>query len=254
MGAIYRDQTVELNLNGQTISGLLEGAWGTSVLLFERCAVHLFNGTLDGRAGTNEHAHCVRFLNCPSVYMHDVMLLGGKGDGVYISHDQPGSTGTGSRNVVIERIHGKGTNQGRNFISIICGETMRIEDWSTEAWTAPGMPGGLDIEPDLPQEYVDDVMIRRGQIFAGTAGALAGIMVYNQIGHAPITRIYSEDCQVWGPFNAGLRLGGSPHQSETVTHIRPLVRNCRVNVMEENGKMTIVDPRFHRRRRRKRHA
>jgi hypothetical protein len=251
VGAIYRDRDVELNLNGQTISGFLEGAWGTSVLLFERCRVHLFNGTLDGRAGIGEHAHCVRFLNCPSVHMHDVMLLGGQGDGVYISHDKPGSTGTGSQNVLIQRIHGKGTNTGRNFISIICGRTIRIEDWSSEAWTVPGMPGAIDIEPDWPGEYVDDVMVRRGKMFGGAGGALGGFVIANHIAHAPITRVFSEDCEIYGPFNAGLRLAGSSRQREEVTHTRTLIKGCRVNVKESDGKMNIVQPRFRIRKRKK---
>jgi hypothetical protein len=95
------------------------------------------------------------------------------------------------------------------------------------------------------------VTIRRAKIHAGNGGALAGIMVYNAIAHAPITRVYTEDCDIYGPFKAGLKLAGSPRQQEQITHVRPLVKGCRVNVKETEGHMNIVQPRFRRKKKKR---
>jgi hypothetical protein len=241
VGQIYRDQpSLEINLQGATIGGFEWGGGGSTVLLFERCGVHLHNGTIDCVSGAhNSHSHGVRLLNCPVVHMHDVQLIGGPGDGIYISHDNPGGTGQGSEQVVIERVHGKGQHQGRNFISIICGRYMRITDWSCENWTLAGMPGGLDVEPDFADEYVESVHIARGKVHTSVPGALFGIGVVNYIAHAPITNIVTEDCAVYGPNGAGFALYGSPHQDEQFTHIRPIVSGC-PPTYQHDGSMTLV--------------
>jgi hypothetical protein len=244
VGAIYRDQDIELNLQGATIGGFLWGGGGDTVLLFERCRVHVFNGTIDCNTGShNSHSHGIRFLNCPVAHAHDLQFRGGPGDGIYISHDNPGGVGQGSEQVVIERVHGTGNHLGRNFISIICGRTMRITDWSSTNWTLPGMPGGLDIEPDFPQEYVNDVHIARGVVRTSQPGALFGIGAVNYIAHANMVGITTEDCRVEGPHNAGFALYGSPHQDEGVTHIRPQVSGC-PPVYQQDGTMTLVNPGF----------
>lgn len=250
MGQHIHDQSnVVIDLGGRSISGYVDGGGGRSILLLERCTgVTIQHVRFDGQGSVlpwYEHAHCIRLLNCRDVNLLDLHGDDVMGDGLYVSHDLPfargvGIEGRGSENIYGQHLEFKGASVGRNGISIICGRHILLEDIYIENVTKIDMPGPIDFEPDWPQEYIEDVTVRRANF--NTGRSIMGIGVHNAVAHTPrISGITWEDVSVHGPVEAAFYADAGGQSLLPIALVRPLAFGADAALLERNaGKFAVT--------------
>ncbi|RKN79179.1 hypothetical protein [Paenibacillus ginsengarvi] len=122
----------------------------------------LNNGCVENVAYTvnQEQKHCLVLLNCQDVTIDRFHCLNPCGDGLYIS--------SGSKNMKLGTITGQADAQiGRNLVSIINAQNIRIDYLYSDNIGHYDMPGGFDIEPNASTETVRNVFVNSMNITGG---------------------------------------------------------------------------------------
>lgn len=143
--------------------------------------ISIRNLTLEGRVvaqGFAEHAHLLRLDGVEDVLIEGVLFRGFQGDGLYLgSGIEPGQV-RHNRRITVRACRFDGVNRdNRNGISVIDGDTIRIEGCSFVNCTRANMPGPIDIEPDAqPMAIVRAITIEDCQ-FEGNGGNVGEISI-----------------------------------------------------------------------------
>ncbi|MDB5797074.1 MAG: hypothetical protein JWP36_976 [Paucimonas sp.] len=123
--------------------------------------------------GFAEHVHLLRLAGVSDVRIENVVFRGFRGDGLYLG---AASAGVHNRRVLVRACVFDGINHAnRQGISVIDGETLRIEDNSFERCTRNNMPGAIDFEPNDGRSIIRDVSVKRNRFndVGGNVGVIA---------------------------------------------------------------------------------
>jgi hypothetical protein len=108
-----------------------------------------------------------------------------------------------------------GQNASRNAVSVICGSDHNILRNTITRWSRSDMPGGIDLEPDVPEMSIHNVIVAENlidntdstvQMWNGISSAL------NQHGSRSSNVVISHN-EVKGAIENGLYIGPTPPDS-----------------------------------------
>jgi hypothetical protein len=179
-----------LNMNGR-LKRNDNSARSSMIVLSNSTNVSIGTIRTDGNAANNgyggflvdEVKQDVRLDNCTRVKIGLLDSINPAGDSLYIA----GGTGNNTTNVQIDTVSSVSTTfTGRNAVSIIKGANIQIGKILSINTGHPGngstqlaMPSGLDIEPNISTDLVNNVQV--GSLIVRSAGG-GGLGVYSGAG------------------------------------------------------------------------
>jgi hypothetical protein len=95
---------------------------------------------------TGEAGHCIYIRNCNNVLIEDVEITEAWGDGIYLGNSQGAYRGqdTSPRNIIIRG--GNITDNGRNNVSVVCGENILVDGPELARADRTLPMAGIDVE------------------------------------------------------------------------------------------------------------
>lgn len=126
--------------------------------------------------GFDEYRHLVSINGVQGVRIHNVLVKGFRGDGIYIGSGTKAGQERHNSDVAIEDCRFDGINRAnRNAVTVIDGDGIVIRRNSFANTTAPNMPGAVDVEPDrFPFHVVRNISITDNQF--DSIGGFVGII------------------------------------------------------------------------------
>ncbi len=128
--------------------------------------------------GFSEHRHLLNFNGVTQLWIHDCIIRGFRGDGLYLGSSNVFGVERHNISVRISQNEFDGINcDNRNGISVIDGTGIRIEDNYFTRCSRRDMPGPVDIEPN--GDYflrIEDILIE-GNRFDDCGGGVGKISI-----------------------------------------------------------------------------
>ncbi len=176
----------------------------------------VFDGNVAGQSAWREHQHALKIVGSRNVRVEGCRFFNLAGDGVLVMG--------GSEHVTVDGNEFTGQHSNRNGISVTWASHVRITNNRLEGMTRPGMPGPIDIEPDDPTNIIEDIYVGQNRIISHapdvTRAPYAGILLFNQIAHAPISNVVIEDNDLWGRYQKAIWIAGDGSYSEGPITVR----------------------------------
>ena len=196
-------QTVLRRAPATTAFALLTNAvYGKGTLGAEDITIRDLTFDSDGgaqRPAYAESRHAIALIGARSTTVTRCHFRRLSGDGIYVGSTADGVHRTTTpRQIRISDCTFEGSGRGRNGISLIDVEDSTIVGNNFLDVAGPGMPGGVDLEPNAASETIMDVLIS-GNTFRGCR---QGIQVYNAAG-ARVGRITIRDNVIHGARDGG---------------------------------------------------
>jgi hypothetical protein len=178
-----------------------------------------FDGNSQNQGTTwSQHRHCIRIPGpFSNVTVKECDMMNIIGDGVYINTQTGSNIKVGPNNTFSAHF------DMRNGVSVVTGDTVEVFSNTFVNTARSGMPGAIDIEPNLPTDHLMRIDVHDNTIIGGPTpgtGTLPGI-VYSGFRNAAATDVKIRNNNVsgtrftcgilaiginGGPFNAGTGL------------------------------------------------
>ncbi len=180
-------------VGGQFVMGVNIGTGGSNDPSTNIRNITIKNGQFQGRIGAEaffEQAHLLGLSAASFVTIENCYFYKWKGDAIYIGSSTSGGAERHNENIYIKNCWFDGFNQdNRNSISVIDGTGIYITDSLFERCTRSGMPGAIDLEPDVNFRYyrIRDVFIERNTFKnMSTTSTCVAITLFADVGNPTI--------------------------------------------------------------------
>jgi len=179
-----------------------------------------------GEYTEGEWRHAVKLAGVSRVHIEGLSIDSSGGDGLYIgSHAEKGGLHY-SEDVSVKACHLRGHR--RQGISVISVRRLLLDSLVVEGTSGTAPESGIDFEPNEPNEYLEDIVVRRS-VFRGHANHAALMWLGKLHGTSHPVSITFEDSRFAGSRGNGLYITGFRKPG---LKGRIVVRRCR---LEDNG-------------------